>query len=49
MYSTKYHKKGISIDKQFNSRPYWKTVALQIIVSIFTNTKTIEGPLFIHL
>lgn len=41
--------KEISIDKQFNSRPYWKIVALQIIVSIFTNTKSIEGPLFSHL
>lgn len=49
MYSRKYYKKGISIDKQFNSRPYWKIVALQIIVSIFTNTKSIKGPLSSHL
>lgn len=39
MYSIKYYKKGISFDKQFNSWPYWKIVALQITVSIFTDTK----------
>lgn len=49
MYSRKYYKKEISIDKPFNSRSYWKIVALQIIVSIFTITKNIEGPLFSHM